>query len=298
MVEVDGGGSAGGGMADVVDGADGGSGAGVVAAVVEGAAVVAVVDVVVEDVLVVATAVSSRRNGRSRSSPPPQAPAATTADAASPATTFDHPDLIPRSSPTTGFRTVLPVGRASTVRKPMDPDQLLAAVRARPAVDERERFSIELFEHHLPRLERPYDEAADDVHVTGSAIVTGPRGVVLHLHKRLGLWLQPGGHIEAGESPADGALREAREETGLVVRHPAGGPRLVHVDVHPGPKGHTHLDVRFLVEADDDDPAPGADESPDARWFTLEDAIAVADAGLVGALKVQLALSKAQRPPH
>lgn len=167
----------------------------------------------------------------------------------------------------------------------MTPDLLLAAVRARTPVDERERSSIELFEHHLPRLDRPYDEDADPVHVTASAIVTGPLGVVLHLHKRLGLWLQPGGHIEAGEEPAAGALREAEEETGLAVRHPSGGPRLVHVDVHPGPKGHTHLDVRFLLEADERPPAPAAGESPDVRWFAWDDAIAAADDGLRGALR-------------
>ena len=67
------------------------------------------------------------------------------------------------------------------------------------------------------RLDDPLDQALDAVHVTGSAIVVGPRGVVLLRHKRLGLWLQPGGHIDPGETPWDAALREAQEETGLEV---------------------------------------------------------------------------------
>lgn len=172
------------------------------------------------------------------------------------------------------------------MRKPMTtPAELLAAVTARTPVDDRERISIERFVAELPRLEHPYHEHADPVHVTGSAIVVSDRGVILHLHKSLGLWLQPGGHIDAGEAPAEAARREAEEETGLAVRHPPAGPRLVHVDVHPGPRGHTHLDVRFLLENDGDEPDPPADESQDVRWFEWDEAIAVADPGLRSALE-------------
>ena len=73
-------------------------------------------------------------------------------------------------------------------------------------------------------LDRPCDEHADPTHVTASGIVVGRRGTVLHLHKRLGIWMQPGGHIDAGETPATAALREATEELGLAVEHPAGRP--------------------------------------------------------------------------
>ena len=172
----------------------------------------------------------------------------------------------------------------------MDPSDLIALVATRAPVDEREARSIERFRTELARLEHPYDEDADPVHVTGSAIVVGTRGVVLHLHKRMGLWLQPGGHLDLShdEDPAAAALREAIEETGIAdLRHPAAGPRFVHLDAHDGPRGHFHLDVRYLIEAPTDaDPAPPPDESPDCRWFSWDEAIAVADPGLEGALEV------------
>lgn len=158
-------------------------------------------------------------------------------------------------------------------------------VAARVPVDERERASIVRFLAELDRLERPFDEHADAVHVTGSAIVVGPRGVVLLRHRRLGIWVQPGGHIETGETPWGAALREGMEETGLELAFAGGVARLVHVDVHSGGRGHTHLDLRYLVEAGDADPAPPLGESQEVEWFTWDEAIARADLGLSGALR-------------
>ena len=167
--------------------------------------------------------------------------------------------------------------------------QVLASVEARlaVAVDDRESRSIERFLAECARLSRPFDEHADPVHITGSAIVVGERGVVLHFHKRLAMWLQPGGHIDDGEPPWDAALRETIEETGLVaVRFVAPDPsELAHVDVHLGGRGHTHLDLRYLLTAPPDDPAPPEDESQDVRWFAWDDAIEAADPGLAGALR-------------
>jgi 8-oxo-dGTP pyrophosphatase MutT (NUDIX family) len=159
---------------------------------------------------------------------------------------------------------------------------MVAALRP---VDDREARSQAEFMAALDRLDLPCDEHADPTHVTASAIVTGARGVVLHRHKRMGIWLQPGGHIEPGETPEEAALREVLEETGLALTHAPEGPRLVHVDVHAAPKGHTHLDLRYLLEAGDADPAPPAGESQDVRWFSWDEAIAAADPGLVGALR-------------
>jgi 8-oxo-dGTP pyrophosphatase MutT (NUDIX family) len=176
--------------------------------------------------------------------------------------------------------------------------ELIAQVEARDPVDDRERRSIEQILIELDRLIDPFSEHADPVHLTASGIVTGERGVLLLKHRRLGIWVQPGGHIDAGETPWEAALREVYEETGLRVQlsgvPDAGVPqeqgvyRVDHVDVHPGPRGHTHLDLRYLMVAGIDggstDPCPPPEESQEVEWLGWEQAIERADPGLKGAL--------------
>ncbi len=63
----------------------------------------------------------------------------------------------------------------------------------------------------------------------------------------------------------------------------------MHVDVHPGGRGHTHLDLRYLFDggpADGGaaDPAPPEGESQEIGWFDWDAAIDIADPGLRGAL--------------
>lgn len=151
-------------------------------------------------------------------------------------------------------------------------------------IDDQERVSLVAFIEQLDRLDRPFAEDGGPVHVTSSAIVVGVRGVILHKHKRLGIWIQPGGHIDEGDDPADAALREVMEETGLTTTHFRNTPTIVHIDVHPAPKGHTHLDLRYLLRGPDADPQPPEGESPDVAWFTFDDAMAVAGDGLAGML--------------
>lgn len=164
-----------------------------------------------------------------------------------------------------------------------------ASVESRMPVDDREAQALEQFLDEYDRLVDPFEMESDPIHVTGSGFVVGPRGVLLLKHKRLGIWLQPGGHIDSGETPWEGALRECREETGLDVRFVGpvdadGVPELIHVDVHAGGRGHTHLDLRYLIDGGDADPAPPEGESQEIGWFTWADAIELADPGLDGAL--------------
>lgn len=176
--------------------------------------------------------------------------------------------------------------------------ELIAQVEARNPVDDRERRSIEKILVELDRLPDPCAEHADPVHLTASGIVTGERGVLLLKHRRLGIWVQPGGHIDAGETPWEAAIREVSEETGLQVElsgaqreDPSlerGIYKVDHVDVHPGPQGHTHLDLRYLmvagVNGESTDPCPPPEESQEVEWLDWDQAIGRADPGLRAAL--------------
>ncbi len=156
-------------------------------------------------------------------------------------------------------------------------EQVRRSVVEREPIDAAESDSIRHLLIEFDRLVDPLDQLLDPVHVTGSAIVVGPRGVVLLRHKRLGFWLQPGGHIDPGESPWEAAMREAVEETGLGVSYadldPYGFPRLAHVDVHDGGRGHTHLDLRYVFDGGAADPDPPVGESQEIGWFDWPSAI-------------------------
>jgi 8-oxo-dGTP pyrophosphatase MutT (NUDIX family) len=54
-------------------------------------------------------------------------------------------------------------------------------------------------------------------HFTVAVFVVWEGIVLLHLHRKLAMWLPPGGHVERDEIPDDAAVREVFEETGLNV---------------------------------------------------------------------------------
>jgi 8-oxo-dGTP pyrophosphatase MutT (NUDIX family) len=106
--------------------------------------------------------------------------------------------------------------------------------------------------------------------------------LLLHHHRRLGRWLQMGGHVEAEESVADAALREGREESGLADLLLVDG--IFDVDVHaiPAANGdplHQHFDVRYLLHTAAPDAAVlDPHESNDLLWVTLDRAEALMNA--------------------
>lgn len=115
------------------------------------------------------------------------------------------------------------------------------------------------------------NESADR-HFTVAVFVVLDGKVLLHWHRKLGMWLSPGGHIEQDELPDDAACREVFEETGTTVElvgerrddveepvqlhRPAGvqlediGPGHQHIDLiyFARPIGETEISDRFAVD--------------------------------------------------
>lgn len=120
-------------------------------------------------------------------------------------------------------------------------------------------------------------------HITGAAWVVSSdrRRVALVHHRKLGRWLQPGGHADGDGDVTTVAWREATEELGLAALRliETGGTLMpLDIDVHQIPArydeagrlvedAHQHHDIRFLFLASDDHLVV-SHESHAVAWFS------------------------------
>ena len=111
-------------------------------------------------------------------------------------------------------------------------------------------------------------------HITASTLVVNAARteVLLTLHRKIGGWLQLGGHCEPQDaSLAAAALREAVEESGIGGLVLSDGP--VQLDRHRvrcHPEGSWHLDVEYLAFAPEGALHRISEESEDLRWFPVD----------------------------
>jgi 8-oxo-dGTP pyrophosphatase MutT (NUDIX family) len=166
----------------------------------------------------------------------------------------------------------------------MTRDEARTLLLARVPADDKERGDREAMLGLLDELPAPFSRDQPRAHFTASALVVDPsrtRTALVH-HRKLGIWVQPGGHLDADDAsyPA-AALREVREETGLAGT--VEPPLPLHLDVHeipdrPDMRAHLHLDVRFLVVADGE--LVLSEESHELRWLSLPEATDLGDASV------------------
>lgn len=111
-------------------------------------------------------------------------------------------------------------------------------------------------------------------HFTGSCWLINSDGTkfLLTLHRKIGLWLQLGGHADGDNDLARVALREAYEESGLKHIELVSADIFdigVHlVSTYKNIPAHYHYDVRFLLRASDEN-IKISDESDDLQWFSV-----------------------------
>ncbi len=95
-------------------------------------------------------------------------------------------------------------------------------------------------------------------------------------HKKIGKWLQLGGHSDGEEDLLKVSQREAKEESGInnfIIL----SKEIFDMDIHEIPSigsepKHLHYDIRFLLEADPNiEPIVVSDESYDVAWIKLDD---------------------------
>ncbi len=134
-----------------------------------------------------------------------------------------------------------------------------------------ERDTVMLFERLLDDAEDPFRRERLSGHFTASVwLVSADAGrVLLTHHRKLGIWLQLGGHADGERDLQLAALKEAQEESGLTDLRIE--PGIFDLDRHRIPQHkdvpeHWHYDVRYVVRASDNEDYVVSDESHDLAW--------------------------------
>lgn len=125
-------------------------------------------------------------------------------------------------------------------------------------------------------------------HFTATTFIVCGSRVLLHLHKKLGIWIPVGGHIDRDELPEDAAVREIKEESGLDValydpdkKIDMGDVRQLarptHILLENINQFHQHIDFIYYATSGSDVLNPQNGETANLKWFSSEE-IKVLDA--------------------
>ena len=148
--------------------------------------------------------------------------------------------------------------------------------------DETERTSVILIKDMLARYPDIWLQSCEAGHITGSGLILDRVNdkVLLMYHRKLQYWLQMGGHGEDEFDPAQTALREANEESGLtdLKFYPdSASPMFIDVDAHIIPAHHDkpehyHLDFRYLFFTRSPEKIQRLKtEAKDLQWYSFSE---------------------------
>lgn len=149
---------------------------------------------------------------------------------------------------------------------------LLNRFAASPLCTARERAPLAQLVDFVRREPACFERSTAEGHITGSAWILdhAQQACLLTHHKKLGLWLQPGGHADGVCDVLEVAAKEAAEEAGIEGLRPLS-QEIFDVDVHVIPARkqdpeHLHYDVRFVFAAPEGAQYVLSDESHALAW--------------------------------
>lgn len=142
------------------------------------------------------------------------------------------------------------------------------------AEQEHIRFVLDWIESdcEIFRIEKP---ATPATHLVSYFVVASPdmNQILLVDHKKAGLWLPPGGHVDPGEDPKETVRREAKEELSIEAEFFFDKPLLLTVTKTVGNIAkHTDVSLWYLLKCD---PHQFLDydinEFKQIRWFLIDE---------------------------
>jgi ADP-ribose pyrophosphatase YjhB (NUDIX family) len=125
-------------------------------------------------------------------------------------------------------------------------------------------------------------------HFTATGIVFNNKNEILMVkHKKLRVWLPPGGHIEENELPDKAVLREILEETGIkatIISNKRNinltnnslceeleTPFIILLEDIEGDEKHKHIDLIYLCTAIEETLKPNNNENNEVGWFSYKE---------------------------
>ena len=152
--------------------------------------------------------------------------------------------------------------------------KLLGLLESYNPKDESEiKYKAQMLEF-LKNNESCFERSCAIGHFTGSSWLENRDGsaFLLTKHKKLGLWLQLGGHADSDNDLLNVSIKEAQEESGIANIFPVS-EEIFDLSVHLIPRfvdipEHYHYDIRFFLKTNENDDSIGvSEESTDLRWF-------------------------------
>ncbi len=142
---------------------------------------------------------------------------------------------------------------------------------------------MQAFAELLQDRQDPFLRERLDGHFTAGVWLVSADGqrILMTHHRKLGRWLQLGGHADGDRDMANVALKEAQEESGLPDLN-VEGDSIFDLDRHWIPQrkdvpGHWHYDVRYVVRSGPDENYVVSEESHDLAWRLISDVAQDAD---------------------